>query len=129
MAVFSFRPPRIETALKIWLRLQEVASGQPLPYRTRATIINLSVNGACLAVTNPLFDNTHVFYSTLDSDRYALLLQFDNSDGGKEQFSITARSVWMDSCTHDGKPAFKIGICFLQEQKEIFTRIKKGGVL
>lgn len=128
MTVFSFRPPRIETALSIWLQLQDIESGQLLPYRTKATIINFSVQGACLAVANLIFDNMHFFYSTLDSDRYALLLQSDNSDDHKEHFSISARSIWMDSCTFDGKPAFKIGIRFLQKQKEIFARIKRGGV-
>ena len=126
MTVFSFRPTRIETALRIWLQLQDISSGQPLPHRTQATIINFSVQGACLAVANLLFDNTHLFYSTLDSDRYTLLLQFENSDDNKEFFSIAARSIWMDSCTFDGKPAFKIGIRFLQQQKEVFARIKRG---
>ena len=126
MSVFPFRPPRIETSLPSYVQLQETSSGQPLSPKADATIVNVSTGGACLVVSQLILDKKHLFYDTLDSDTCNLLLRTGKTDCTSETFTISARSVWMDSCDFNGKPAFKIGVSFLQKQKELFTEIKKG---
>lgn len=128
MTVFPFRPPRIETSLPTLVQLQETSSGQPLSPKASATIVNFSTNGACLIVSQLIVDKQHLFYDTLDSDSCNLLLRTGETDKDSKTFTIGARSVWMDSCDFNGKPAFKIGVLFLKQQKELFTLIKKGAI-
>lgn len=126
MSVFPFRPPRIETSLPSFVQLQETNSGQPLSAKANATIVNVSAGGACLVVSQLILDKLHLFYDSLDSDTCHLLLRTGKPGEDSETFTITARSVWMDSCDFNGKPAFKIGVSFFQKQKELFAQIKKG---
>ncbi|MFW2368596.1 MAG: hypothetical protein ACN4GW_19440 [Desulforhopalus sp.] len=126
MRVFPFRTPRIETSLQTFVQLQETNSGQPISSPASATIINISYGGACLVVSQPILDKLHLFYDTLNNDSCNLLLRAEEANGESENFSISARSVWMDSCDFKGKPAFKIGISFFRQQKELFNLIKKG---
>lgn len=126
MSVFPLRSPRIETSLPTYVLLQETSSGQPLSPQANGTIVNFSARGASLVVTKLILDKLHLFYDTLDSDTCSLLLRTSETEGGREAFNISARSVWMDSCDFNGKPAFKIGVSFLKQQKELFALIKKG---
>lgn len=125
MNVFPFRPLRIETSLPTFVQLQETSSGQPLSARASATIVNFSAVGASLVVSQLILDKLHLFYDTLDSDTCNLLLHNGETEESKETFNISAKSVWMDSCDFNGKPAFKIGVTFLEQQKELFALIKK----
>lgn len=126
MTVFPFKPPRIQTSLQTLLQLQECGSDHPLPPQTEATIINFSTEGACLVVAHLLLENRHIFYETLNSDSYHLLLRSVEPAAPKKTFTLAARSVWMDATTHDNTPAFKIGVAFLQQQKELFRMIRHG---
>lgn len=129
MIVFPFRSPRIETSLHTFVQLQETSSGQPISSPASATIISFSAKGACLVVSQPILDKLHLFYDTLNNDSCNLLLSTEEPNGEIENFNICARSVWMDSCDFKGKPAFKIGISFFQQQKKLFDLIKKAGSL
>lgn len=129
MHVFPFRPPRVETSLPTSVQLQETSSGQPLSASANATIVNFSARGASLVVSQLILDKLHLFYDTLDSETCNLLLRTGETEKGRETFNISARSEWMDSCDFNGKPAFKIGVSFLQQQKQLFALIKKGAIL
>jgi hypothetical protein len=127
MVTFSFRPARIKKELAMGVGLQNIQTGECVPDLSTATVINFSPEGACLVLTKLIFDGKHLFYSTLDSDSYNLLLSPEaQNDDSDDAFSITAQSVWMDTCNFERQPAFKIGIRFLTKQNKVFKLLKKN---
>lgn len=125
MVPFFFRSHRIEHDLSMSVGLQDTHTGVPLPGILSVTVINFSPEGACLILPNLAISGKHLFFSTLNSDSYNLALYSKNQDGIDEEFMITAKSIWMDSCEHQDKPAFKIGIHFLRNQKNLFQQLQK----
>ncbi len=127
MDAFSFRPSRIKKEFAMCVSLQDIQTGECVADLSTATVINFSPEGACLLLTRLIFNGKHIFYSTLDSDSYNLLLSPEaQNNGSDDAFSITAQSVWMDTCNYERQPAFKIGIRFLKKQNKVFKLLKKG---
>ena len=126
MVPFLFRSPRIEYDLIMNVGLQDMHTGAPLPGLITATVINFSPQGACLIAPNLTINRKHLFYMTLNSDCYNLLLYSKSPTSGEKEFTIAARSVWMDICEHQGKSAFKVGIRFLHSQKDLYKLFKKS---
>lgn len=124
MVSFSFRETRLESQLPVWLRLQANGSQELHPGKVEATIINVSKGGACLLIPKLLIDGKHLFFTTLNSS-HTLLLQPHGSLNEIDEFSISAKSVWMDSCEHLNQQFFKVGISFTTPQKDFFESIKK----
>ena len=104
--------------------LQEKHSGRAVPGLLNTTVINFSAQGACLILPTLNVNGKHLFYETLNSETYNLLLYPEHRDGGEDKLTIAARSVWMDSCEHLDKPAFKIGIHFLASQNKLYNLFK-----
>jgi hypothetical protein len=125
MIAFPFRTQRIECNLAMSVGLQDRHTGMPLPGVLSTTVINFSSQGACLILSTLAINGKHLFYETLNSDSYNLLLCFEAQDDVEAEFTIAARSVWMDSCHYMDKPAFKIGIHFLDTQKKLYTIFKR----
>jgi hypothetical protein len=126
MVPFLFRSPRIEYDLIMSVGLQDMHTGAPLPGLITATVINFSPQGACLIVPKMTINGKHLFYTTLNNDCCNLLLYSESPNSVREEFTIAARSVWMDVCEHQGKPAFKIGIHFLHKQKDLYQLFRKN---
>lgn len=126
MVPFLFRPHRIELHLMMRVGLQDMHTGIPLPGLITTTVINFSPQGACLVLPKLTINGNHLFYETLNSDSYNLLLYPEGRDGFDEELMIAARSIWMDTCEHMDKPAFKIGIHFLHDQKELYKLLKQS---
>jgi hypothetical protein len=105
--------------------LQDMITGIPLSGLINTTVINFSPEGACLIVPTLSISGKHLFYSTLNSDSYNLLLYFDGIHD-TEEVIIAARSVWMDACEHRGKSAFKIGIRFMHNQKNLYKIFRQN---
>lgn len=106
--------------------LQDMITGIPLSGLISTTVINFSPNGACLILPKLSISGKHLFYSTLNSDSYNLLLYFEDPQDTEEEVIIAARSVWMDTCEHHGNPAFKIGIRFLHNQKSLYKIFRQN---
>jgi hypothetical protein len=106
--------------------LQDMRTGIPLPGLITTIVINFSPQGACLILPNLTINGKHLFFETLNSDSYNLLLHLERLDVGDDVPTIVARPVWMDSCEHMSKPAFKIGLQFLHHQKRLFKLLKKS---
>ncbi len=106
--------------------LQDMHTGTALPGLITTTVINFSPQGACLILPNLTINGKHLFFETLNSDSYNLLLHLDCLDDVEEVPTIAARPIWMDSCEHMNKPAFKIGIQFLHQQKRLYKLLKKN---
>ena len=124
MVSFSFRETRIEIQLPVWLRLQADSSQKLHPGKVEATIINVSKGGACLLTPKLLIEGKHLFFTTLNSS-HTLLLQAHASLNELDDFNISARSVWMDSCEHLDQQFFKVGVSFTTPQKDFYESIKK----
>lgn len=105
--------------------LQDKKTGDHLPGLMTTTVINFSPQGACLILPTLTLDGRHLFYATLNSDRYNLLLHFKRQNHNDEESTIAAAPIWMDSCEYMDKPAFKIGIQFLHNQKDLYKLFKK----
>lgn len=104
--------------------LQDIETGQTLPGQLSATVINLSPEGACLVLPKLIFEGKHLFYATLDSDQFNLLLCPEKDGAEIANSGITAQSIWMDSCEYHDQPAFKVGIRFHKKQKELLRLLK-----
>jgi len=124
MVPFLFRSQRIEHDLNMQVGLQDIHTGEPLPGMTSTTVVNFSPQGACLILPNLIVNGRHLFYATLNKDRYNLLLHFEDRNGIEGECTIAAQPIWMDTCQHLSKPAFKIGIRFLHNQKKLFDLFK-----
>ena len=125
MNFFSPRPLRLETGYMVTIGLQDRQSGLRLPGRCSGVIVDISEGGVCLVLSQILLERKHLFFSTLDSERYHLDLRIINPLDSDESFVISARSVWMDSCHHEKLPAFKMGICFVERQKKLFRLFRR----
>lgn len=104
--------------------LQDMHTGIPLPGLLTTTVINFSPQGACLILPKLTINGKHLFYVTLNSDSYNLLLHLEGRNGVEDESTIAARPIWMDSCEHMNKPAFKIGAQFLHNQKGLYKLLK-----
>ncbi len=125
MIFFSPRPLRLGSEYTVTIGLQERQSGLRLPGKCSAVMVDISEGGLCLVLSQILLERKHLFFSTLDSDRYRLVLGIANPHSVEESFVISARSVWMDSCHYKKLPAFKLGICFVDRQKNLFRLFKR----
>jgi len=128
MKSIIFRTPRIETELVVRVSLQEISNGKLMPGQLTTTMVNISQKGACLILFTLDINGKHLFFDTLNSDHYNVLLSLGNDHGDNGGFIIAAQSVWMDSCEHEGKHAFKVGVQFLHKQKKLLERLKRGEI-
>lgn len=124
MTFFSPRPLRLESEFRVMISMQECGSTDLLPGSSSGIMVDISEGGACLVLSKVVSEGRHLFFSTLDSDRYNLVLLIENPRSSDESFTVPARSVWMDSCLYKKKPAFKIGLCFHERQKKLFRLFK-----
>ncbi len=126
MVPFLFRSDRIQHDLIMSVGLQDVPTGESLPGLITTTVINFSPQGACLILPKLIINGKHLFFETLNSDSYRLLLHLDCLDVVEDEPTVAAQSIWMDSCEHLSKPAFKIGIQFLHNQKELYNLLRQN---
>ena len=125
MSPFFFRSDRLEHDLKMRVGLQDMHGEQSLSGLLTTTVINFSPEGACLVIPKLAIDGKHLFFDTLHSNDYALVLFSEELGKDSDQPAITAESIWMDSCLYQNKPAFKIGIRFLHKQDQLFKNLKR----
>jgi len=125
MPFFPNRLLRLKSEYRVGVSLQESNSGEFHPGLCFGIMENISQEGVCLVLSQMLLEGKHLFFSTLDNEQYHLVLLIDNPKSSQECFSIPARSVWMDSCSYKEEPAFKMGLCFHDRQKELFKLFKK----
>ena len=123
MSFFSIRSPRIPVLIPVEIYLQERGSESITHSSLSGNIIKISRGGACIVVEKIILDGEHLFFTTQEkSENYLFLASAD-----KEIASLDAlgKSIWMDGFTFREKPSFKIGLQFLEEQKDFFNYCKK----
>ncbi len=127
MAIFTTRPLRVGTECTVEIRLQERRTGSYLPGVCPGLLMDISQKGACVVVPKMLLEGKHLFFTTLNSDRYQLIIHIEKPIESVESFTVSAFSIWMDSFLSEGKAAFKVGVCFHEIQKELFQFFKERG--
>ena len=127
MSFFSPRPLlRVESEHRVKVSLQDNINKELLPGSCFGVMVNISQGGACLVLSKMLLEGRHLFFSTLNNEHFHLVLSIENPESGDDTFTVSARSVWMDSCRYQNTAAFKVGLCFHDSQKEIFQLFKKN---
>jgi len=96
-----------------------------LPGSCSGVMVDISQEGVCLVLPQMLLEGKHLFFSTLNSDKYHLALLIDSPESDDEVISVSARSVWMDACQYKEEPAFKMGLCFNDRQKGLFKLFRR----
>ncbi len=97
------------------------------PFSSR--ILDISMHGACLLMTQVIQGQYHVFYSTRENDsRLIELVLTLPQEGHQKTMHLLSRPVWMDLFCHKNIRAFKIGIDFIinptgKQMREIQTRL------
>jgi len=125
MFFFPSRLLRLETEYRVKIALQEWGRAGPLPGEPLcAVMVNLSQGGASMVLSKILLEGRHLFFSTLNSSQYHVVVLLDIPKDGDDLLSIPASSIWMDSCIYKKLPAFKIGLCFHERQKKFFRLFK-----
>jgi hypothetical protein len=71
--------------------LQDMHTGIPQPGLITVTVTNFSPQGACLILPNLTINGKHLFYATLNSDSYNLLLYLEGQNGIEDNLTIAAR--------------------------------------
>ena len=123
MSIFAIRSRRIPLVLAVEMFLQSKKFGGVLSSESSPGILkSVSKKGASIICNKMMLDGKHIFFNTQPgTDTYLLIT------GLPEDFpvgSVLATTVWMDSCIYEERPSFKLGVQFLQEEKELFTYLK-----
>lgn len=121
---FSRRPEKIETTLGVSISLQDAVTGEIHPAVLSGTVTECTEDGARLQLAKLMADGKHIFFSTLDSERYHLLLDFDLLAQIDQPTEVTAQSIWMDSGHQDNRIIFTMGIRFLENQKSLLDMLR-----
>lgn len=121
---FFLKPPKIDGDLKVSIGLQDIHSGRIEPAICSGILTDCSEEGGCLLLSRLIVDGKHIFFSTLNSERYHLVIGFDQLASSEHQDGVVARSIWMDSRRRKDSTVFKMGIRFLNRQKDLFNQLR-----
>lgn len=123
MGFFSIRSQRIPVLIPVEIYLQNRNSANKTETHLSGNIVKISKGGACVVVEKIILDGEHLFFTTQEkAENYMFIAGADEQVAG---LNALCKSVWMDGFTFKEKPSFKIGLQFLEEQKEFFIYCKK----
>ena len=106
------RTKRITDYLPIVVTAQDGISRKMLAGPFSGRIIDISLQGACLLMTQVMSQTYHVFHSTREHDSSFLQLTV-NIPPEIVNFSLSARPVWLDLFRQGKIRAFKMGVEFM----------------
>ena len=108
------------------IHLQKKENGKKSTNCYQGTVIKISKTGACVVVDKVVLDGQHLFFNAQQqAENWLYLSNFSlNIADGNDH--LTAEAIWMDTCSFKNKSAFKIGIRFTEEKKELFDFLKKN---
>lgn len=120
------RSQRIHDFLPLEVHAVLAASGRIIAGPFSGRIIDISMHGACLLMTQIMIDGFHVFHSTRDTADAVLRLGIDHPPDISAHF-LTARPVWMDLFRQQEIRAFKMGVEFTEDpEKEQMRELRKA---
>lgn len=124
MRSFFTRTQRITTDIDITILLQDARNGEVLAGPVAGTLRNISEGGACVEVSMLLISGFHLFYQTLNTDAFSLLLQGEIPSKKAAKFSVAATSVWMIPVEEGRASGFQIGVQFRDRQPQLLREFK-----
>jgi len=124
MPLFLPRARRIATETTVEVHLVATADGQILAGPVVGVLCDISVNGACIEIESPLVSGRHLFYDTLHDDSCCLVVEGVVVSRQTSTFSVAACSIWMNGTDEERPPGFRIGLRFIEPQKQLFRRFK-----
>lgn len=121
MRIYKFRDKRIRVGLEIEVSLQNRKSGSRAREHLPTMIINISQSGACIEIERVHLNGEHIFFTSMERGDNNLYLQgIPFKDGS---IDLAATAVWMDKGVGESR-RFRIGMKFLEQQKELFNYLK-----
>lgn len=123
--LFLSRAPRIATELVISILLRSESNGEIVAEPVSGRLCNISEAGACIEVLSPLVSGHHLFYLTLNTEAFSLVLTGDIATEPVSTFSVAASSVWMNATDEEQDPGFRIGVRFRENQRWLFKYFKR----
>jgi hypothetical protein len=125
MRLFPARAPRIATEQGISILLRNESSGEIVAEAVSGRLCNISEDGACIEVVSPLASGYHLFYRTLNTETFSLVLTGDFATEPVSSFAVAASSVWMNVTEEEQEPGFRIGVRFRESQRWLFKYFKR----
>ncbi len=123
MGFFSIRSQRIPVLIPVEIYLQNRISDNKTETCLFGNIVKISKGGACVVVEKIILDGDHLFFTTQEKSENYLVVA--GAEENVADLNALCKSIWMDGFTYKEKPSFKIGLQFLEEQKEFFNYCKK----
>jgi hypothetical protein len=117
MSVESRRSPRLIDYLPLEVHVVHVQDGHLLAGPFAGRIIDISMHGACLLMSQMMHNRFHVFHSTRDNE-HAMLRLTINHPPELDRYTIIARPVWMDLFHQQEIRAFKMGVEFTEDAEK-----------
>jgi len=114
MNVDQRRSPRIIDYLPLEVHAVGRKSGRCLAGPFSGRIIDISLHGACLLMTQILHKGFHIFHSTRENSGLMLQLTIDHPPD-LNRCILTATPVWMDFFQRQQIRAFQMGIEFNED--------------
>ncbi len=98
--------------LPIGVIAKDETDGKVLAGPFSGRIIDISITGACLLMTQVLSNKYHVYHSTKEKDSFSLQLVI-NLPPDINDLNIPAQPVWMNPYQQDEVRAYKMGVEFM----------------
>lgn len=125
MKLFKKRSQRITVDVTTRIYLQDKEDGSLSQSWQEGQLITISKDGASIVVDKVVLDGQHLFFAAQQQADKLLCLNNSINEIIDEAPQLSAEAIWMDSCTFNGKSAFKIGLRFTGDQSELFEKLKR----
>ena len=113
MNVEQRRSPRHTDFLPLEVHAIDRFGGSILAGPFSGRIIDISMHGACLLMSQVFREGYHLFHSTRDNGAALLRLTIDQP-ADLAEFTVTAMPIWMNLYRLRGISAFKMGVDFTE---------------
>jgi PilZ domain. len=117
MPIEQRRAERIADFLPIEIRAVHIPDGRELAGPFSGRILDISLHGAGLLMTQVMIHRFHVFHSTNTAENTALQLIIDRPPD-IDRHVLIARPVWINTFRHHKIKAFKMGVEFIEIQEK-----------
>ncbi len=114
MSVDFRRSPRLIDYLPLAVRVVKILDTTPLAGPFAGRIIDVSIHGACLLMSQVMHNTVHVFHSTRNSST-AILQLCITLPPDLDECLLLARPIWMAQFEQGAIRAFKMGVEFIED--------------
>jgi len=124
----SRRSQRILDYLPLEVHVVSKLDGRSLAGPFAGRIIDLSIHGACLLMSQVMRNSFHLFHSTRETDDGVLQLTIDHPPD-LDKCTLSAMPVWMGLVRQQEIRAFKLGVEFTGDPEDRQMRELREAIL